>query len=231
MQGDGPIVIKLGGSHAGARSLGAWLDVLAACGGHIVVVPGGGPFADAVRAAQGKMGFDDTAAHHMALLAMEQFGRALTSLRPALQLADSVTAIRRILRAKGVPVWSPTAMVLRAADIPASWDVTSDSLAAWLAGHIGAKRLLLIKRGKIPATPTLAANLVARGIVDRAFSQFLAASGASAAIVASQASATAATAIRSNRMPGARIDLHQREARSLLSPPWQSSRRHAGDGP
>ena len=48
-RGRGPIVVKLGGSHAFATHLRAWLDALAQAGGNVVVVPGGGPFADAVR--------------------------------------------------------------------------------------------------------------------------------------------------------------------------------------
>src|SRR6185369_14601723 len=100
--------------------------------GRIVLVPGGGPFADAVRAAQPRMGFDDGAAHRMALLAMEQYGCALASGRKQFSLADSRAAIDRALELKQVPVWLPTRMAL-AADIPASWEVTSDSLAAWLA--------------------------------------------------------------------------------------------------
>ena len=77
-------IVKLGGSHALGPHLRGWLDAIAARAGSIVIVPGGGPFADAVRAAQGPMGFDDCAAHHMALMAMAQFGRALESLHPLL---------------------------------------------------------------------------------------------------------------------------------------------------
>src|ERR1700738_2303502 len=90
-------VVKLGGSHAYSDHLRAWLAAVVRGAGHVVLVPGGGPFADTVRVAQPKMGFDDRAAHHMALLAMEQYGRALTSLEPRLVLADSAPAIRRAL--------------------------------------------------------------------------------------------------------------------------------------
>ena len=86
-------VVKLGGSHAFAPHLRAWLDAIAQCAGRIVVVPGGGPFADAVRDAQPRMGFDDAAAHRMALLAMEQYGCALASLNARFVLAESRTAI------------------------------------------------------------------------------------------------------------------------------------------
>jgi dihydroneopterin aldolase len=166
-------VVKLGGSFALSPDLAAWLDMIAGGAGHVVLVPGGGPFADAVRDAQPAIGFDDAAAHHMALLAMEQYGRALVSRDPRLAPAGSASAMRRILADRRVPVWFPTRMALCAADIPASWDVTSDSLAAWLAHRIGAQRLLLIKQVAPTAGPTDLQDLMKRGILDRAFASFL----------------------------------------------------------
>ncbi len=169
----GPIVVKLGGSHAFASHLRQWLDAVAGCAGRVVVVPGGKPFSDTVRAAQLRMGFDDRAAHRMALLAMEQFGCALASLDRKLTLADSAAAIRRALRAGEVPVWCPARMTLRAEDVPWSWDVTSDSLALWLAGRIGAGLVLLVKQVEPPASPVSAEVLAAQGIVDAAFPRLM----------------------------------------------------------
>ena len=172
MRGRDLTVIKLGGSHAFAPQLKDWIGAVAAQAGRIVLVPGGGPFADAVRDAQARMGFDDGAAHRMALLAMEQYGCALASGRREFSPADSYAAIGRALEVKQVPVWLPTRMVL-AADIPASWEVTSDSLAAWLAAKLGARRLLLVKHVDAGATAVRVRELVARGIVDPAFPRFL----------------------------------------------------------
>jgi aspartokinase-like uncharacterized kinase len=200
-------VVKLGGSLAGSSRLADWLDVLAGCGERIVLVPGGGPFADAVREAQAAMGFGDDAAHQMALLAMEQYGRALAGLRPGLVVARSLEAIGRAPRDGAVPIWSPVEMVLQAADIPASWEVTSDSLAAWLAGRIGTARLLLVKHGVFAGEPIAAADLVARGIVDPAFPRYLAASGARGFIVGADDPVAMADAAGQGRAVGAPIVL------------------------
>lgn len=168
----GLAVVKLGGSFAGSWRLAPWLDVLAGSGGRIVVTPGGGPFADAVREAQAEMKFGDTAAHAMALLAMEQFAHALADLHRGLRLAHDEAEMLRILAEGGVPVWRPTAMALGAADIPASWEVTSDSLAVWLAGRLRADTVVLIKN--VAPMPDLTADAMAeRGIVDRAFPSML----------------------------------------------------------
>src|SRR5215470_17208654 len=145
MRHAGPAVIKIGGSCAFSLDLRRWTEAVAACGGRAVVVPGGGPFADAVREAQPKMGFDEAAAHHMAMLGMEQFGYALASFDGRLTVADSMAGLRRALADDKVAVWLPARMAMAAADIPASWQVTSDSLAVWLAGQLRAVRLLLLK--------------------------------------------------------------------------------------
>jgi len=203
----GVTVVKLGGSYACSTNLTLWLDAIARGTGHVVIVPGGGPFADAVRAAQLRMRFDDVAAHRMALLAMEQFGHALVALNPRLRVAASVAAIRRALRANEVAVWSPAAMVLGAKDVPCSWDVTADSLAAWLAHRIGARRLLLVKQVEAPHHPVSARDLVARGIVDSAFIAFLAASGVEAWIAGPDQHAEAALALACGHEIGCGIDL------------------------
>ena len=96
-------IVKLGGSHANGPHIKDWLAAIAAEAGAIVIVPGGGPFADAVRSAQASMGYDDSAAHAMALMAMAQFGRALQSLNPALRMTASRSAILRALRTARSP--------------------------------------------------------------------------------------------------------------------------------
>jgi 5-(aminomethyl)-3-furanmethanol phosphate kinase len=202
-----PTVVKVGGSYAFSSALKSWIGAVAACAGRVVVVPGGGPFAETVRIAQPKMGFDDRAAHAMALLAMEQYGCALASLGAGWRLAASAAAIQDVLREGGVPVWSPTPMLRDANDVPWSWDVTSDSLAAWLAGRIGANRVLLVKQLEPPPGRLRAADLVADGIIDPAFPRFLRASGAQAFIAGPAGHAAAATAMRNGATVGAAIEL------------------------
>ncbi len=188
-------VVKLGGSHAKGPHLKDWLHAIAAEAGSIVVVPGGGPFADAVRAAQASMGFDDGAAHVMALMAMAQFGRALQSLNPDLTLAPSRSAIRRALKDGKVPVWSPEPMA-RASALPESWELTSDSLAAWLAGALGADRLMLVKHGRFEGAAYDVDDLVAQGVLDPLFPRYLRQSGVRAWLAASTDSARFAEGLR-----------------------------------
>jgi aspartokinase-like uncharacterized kinase len=147
----------------------------------MVVVPGGGRFADAVRTAQHELGFDDLAAHRMALLAMEQCGLLLISLEPSLVPARSIEAVRQAAQGGRVPVWLPFQDAADAEDIAESWDVTSDSLAAWLARQLGATALWLVKACPIPVQDP--ATLAALGVVDAAFPGFCAAAGCAVRVV------------------------------------------------
>jgi 5-(aminomethyl)-3-furanmethanol phosphate kinase len=104
----------------------------------LLVVPGGAGFADAVRDADRRFGLSAAASHRMAILGMEQFGWLLGDLIPgAVRCADLAQ-----VRAGRTTVLLPAALPL---DLPASWDVTSDSIAAWVADRVGAGRLVLVK--------------------------------------------------------------------------------------
>jgi aspartokinase-like uncharacterized kinase len=167
-------VIKLGGSLYESHRLPSWLRQLVIAGaGKFVIVPGGGPFADQVRHAQNRWGISNACAHAMALLAMEQFGRLLQSLEPKLCLAASRENIKQALSQGRVPVWLPASELLNHSEIPKSWEVTSDSIAAWLSGKLKASRLILVKKARVYEPLISAHALAEQGIVDAAFPRFL----------------------------------------------------------
>jgi dihydroneopterin aldolase len=168
-----PTVVKLGGSYAHHPKLREIASVLGEGGGRLIVVPGGGPFADAVRREQKRIGYGDSAAHRMALLAMAAFGHALASLAPSLAPAGDAAAIRDVLAEGRVPVWLPLHLLAGDPAIPETWDCTSDSLAAWLCGRIGARRLILLKRGSLPSSGQ-AGELAKTGAIDPLVATFLA---------------------------------------------------------
>lgn len=165
-------VVKLGGSLAYGDELSRWLRALART--RSIIVPGGGPFADAVRSAQQHWHFPDQAAHDMAILAMQQYGRMLASM------ADGFELLRTINIPRHLPaIWLPDPEALTLSEIPASWDVTSDSLALWLADKIGMSRLLLVKAGwtvageqEIGLAEISAAGLCRAGKLDQAFAGY-----------------------------------------------------------
>ncbi|MES9991310.1 MAG: amino acid kinase [Candidatus Thiodiazotropha sp.] len=165
-------VVKLGGSLFNSESLSRWLAHLAKTDS-VVIVPGGGPFADQVRGAQQRYHFDETTAHHMALLAMEQFGRMVCGMQNGLAVAASRSQIQAVLARGDTPVWLPSAMVIAEPAIGHSWEVTSDSLALWLGDELGAEKLLLVKSTPIQGKSISVKSLRDRGIVDSQFGAYL----------------------------------------------------------
>lgn len=167
-----PLVVKLGGSTAGRQEMEQWIAVLASATMPLVIVPGGGPFADQVRVSQKQMKFSDAAAHDMAILAMEQFGIVIVERHPRFQAARSLHDIETVIAEGGVPVWFPSQMTLHAA-LPPSWDITSDSLAAWLCGQLGSRDLLLCKQVDPGEVVEDIQALVDKGVVDAMLPELL----------------------------------------------------------
>jgi 5-(aminomethyl)-3-furanmethanol phosphate kinase len=142
-------VVKVGGGLAREAGDGALRTLCRAIGDAgarhpLLVVPGGAAFADAVREHDSRFALRELTAHRMAILAMDQFGWLLSDLVPgAVPYTDLASA--RAAAARGeTPILLPAAL-LAGDPLPASWGVTSDSIAAWVAsvGHVA--RLVLVK--------------------------------------------------------------------------------------
>jgi aspartokinase-like uncharacterized kinase len=141
-------VIKIGG---GLTAIPHALDEVCAAVAEVgrdhrlLVVPGGGPFADSVRDFQSRFGISNDAAHWMALLAMDQYGYVLAERIAGSILLDEPGAIATAVTRGRVGVLAPSRWMRSADVLPHSWDVTSDSIAAFVAGALEAVRLILIK--------------------------------------------------------------------------------------
>lgn len=165
-------VVKLGGSLGRDPLLREWLQELSELGGgRIVVVPGGGGFAEQVREHRAQWAFDHVVAHNMAVLAMAQYGLMMQGMCPGMSLAVHEKDIQGVLRNAGVAVWAPFSLLREQADEMTHPGVGSDSMAAWLSNRLNAEMLLLVK-----STPADAGQAVeqyaAQGLVDRRFAHF-----------------------------------------------------------
>ena len=149
------IVVKVGGSlydHPGlGPGLRAYLDAL---GGPVLLVPGGGGMADAVRGLDRTHRLGEDAAHWIALRSLTVAASFLRTLVPRHPVLDAHEFLSRDRGAQGA--------------LPASWAVTSDSVAARAAAVGKAERLVLLKSIDVPAgTPWEEA--ASRGWVDAYF--------------------------------------------------------------
>ncbi len=137
-------MVKIGGGLLRELGLGGLRRACAeaaqrARGQPVLVVPGGGPFADAVRAVDAEVGLADDVAHVLALRAMDQLGVLLRTLLPAAELVETLVAPRGLGLLLTAPAFE------RRSDVPQSWAVTSDSLAVLAAAAIGADEAVLLK--------------------------------------------------------------------------------------
>ena len=138
-------VIKVGGSLCGdPAALSRLMRALARLARRrtILVVPGGGGFADEVRRADRRFAPGDSAAHWMAILAMDQSAYLMAALAGR---AVVVAHARAEVAPGRLNVLAPFAWLRRADPLPHSWSVTSDSIAAWIARVVRARRLILLK--------------------------------------------------------------------------------------
>ena len=151
----GPLVIKIGGGLLRDHGLESLRRACAeateiAASRRVLVVPGGGPFADAVRAVDEQVGLDDATAHALALHAMDQLGVLLRPLLPAAELLADLVTPRSLGLLEVAPAFAGRP------GVPESWTVTSDSLAVLAAGAIGAEQVVLLKpvAGVLPRWPS-----------------------------------------------------------------------------
>lgn len=167
-----PLVVKVGGSLAETGRLPSVLSMLANAKKPLVVVPGGGVFADKVRDLQRAVGFDDQAAHRLAMLGMHQMADTFVEIEPRLVVVDTHHAIADIHRIPATPVWVPLPTLDGDMSVPQNWDTTSDTIAARLALLLGGAPLVLLKSID-PGGEYSAEKLGESGVVDRAFADFV----------------------------------------------------------
>ena len=109
----------------------------------IVIVPGGGEFADTVRKLDKIYGLSDVIAHKIAIVAMDQYGLFLSDITPNSYVSHSLEEISNPVKDK-VPIFLPSQLMFREDPLENSWDVTSDTIAAYIADKLHAKKLVLV---------------------------------------------------------------------------------------
>jgi aspartokinase-like uncharacterized kinase len=123
-------VLKFGGSlfdHAPEL-----LEIVRSADTDVLIVPGGGRFADLVRDVQRESGLSEEAAHWMAVLAMDEYAYYLSDV-------SGIELTPLLVKKKGIRIVQPYEILRRRDELPHSWDVTSDTIAAWMAYQTGSK--------------------------------------------------------------------------------------------
>lgn len=110
----------------------------------IVVVPGGGRFADVVRDCDERFNLSRNISHRMAILGMDQFGMLLSQITPNSVATYLLNDTKQLSETSAVPIFLPSRLMFGEDPLENSWDVTSDSIAAYVANRLEAHKLLLI---------------------------------------------------------------------------------------
>lgn len=110
----------------------------------LIVVPGGGEFADVVRVLDKRFSLSRSTSHMMAVLAMDQYGLMLSNLIPNSQTINKLEEVNYFLDKEKVPVFLPSNLFLSEDPLENSWDVTSDSIAVYLAHRMQVHKVLLV---------------------------------------------------------------------------------------
>lgn len=133
-----------------------------------VLIAGGGPWAELLRQTASRFDLAEAAAHDMCIQAMSVTASLLADLLSC-PCATSLAELSRIADCDRVVLdvhnWLAGE---RSRDLPKSWDVTSDSIAARLASELNAVELVLLKSRSAPGREL--SSLADAGYVDRYFS-------------------------------------------------------------
>jgi len=171
----GPVVLKLGGSLLAIPDLMNRLEAVI-CRlrpSPVLIVPGGGAAADIIRNLDQKLRLAPEKAHRDAIAAMSHNAALLCRLNKSLRLVRNYDEAQHVWSKGDSAVLDADSFFYSQPDhnnedsLPASWDITSDSIAAWTARQWQADRLILAKSCDAPETNLSA--LCQLGMIDQAF--------------------------------------------------------------
>lgn len=134
-------IIKLGGSLlAKGREIVQLLSDYAVKNAlSFVIIPGGGPFVEPIKKLSDRIS-DDTS-HWMAVLAMHQYGLFLADGELEIPVVESIDGLKN---AGHICIVLPYKILKDDDCLPHTWDVTSDTIAAFIARELGEKRFIKV---------------------------------------------------------------------------------------
>lgn len=146
------MVVKIGGSLLEWPEFpGQLAELLDSLGDpRVVLVVGGGGFADLVRRLDRVHGLGESRSHALALWSLEVSARVVESLLPGSEVVEALDLARKCWGKGLTPIVSPR-LIMEGEDrrslapLPESWATTTDSIAARVATLLGIEELILLK--------------------------------------------------------------------------------------
>jgi len=109
----------------------------------IIIIPGGGTYANFVRKIDEKISIGDELSHWMAIFAMNCNGIELSQKYNDIKFFDNLGELKK--SNERIAVFLPYDFINQRDELPHIWDVTSDSITVYIAHHLGLKDCFLIK--------------------------------------------------------------------------------------
>ena len=152
-----PVVVKVGGSLLDWPELPARLSAYleGRRGDRIVLVAGGGRFADALRDLDRGHAIGEARSHALALRVLDVTAHLLAALLPGSCVIDDLAGLDPAWSGGRLPILAPRRFLDdddRSPDpLPHAWTTTTDSIAARLAVRLDVRELALLKSAPLPS--------------------------------------------------------------------------------
>ncbi len=141
------VIVKIGGSLLNySKQLEQVLQVIDNdYENEIIIVPGGGIFADTVKNIQEKLDINDDIAHWMAIKATEIYAIYISEKLSRGVLCENLQEIENYLSRRYIPIVLPFKIMYRLDILPKTWKATSDSIAILIAILTSSDLTILLK--------------------------------------------------------------------------------------
>jgi aspartokinase-like uncharacterized kinase len=110
----------------------------------LIIVPGGGEFADVIRILDKRFSLSCGVSHKMAILGMDQYGLLLSDLIPNSVEVRGLEETKYSFEIGKIPIFLPSNLLLKDDQLENSWNVTSDAIALYIARKLETSKLLLV---------------------------------------------------------------------------------------
>ncbi len=168
------ILCKVGGSLLDWEELPSRLQqFLNQLNSPVVLLAGGGKCADIVRRWDQLFNLGEEFSHQLAIESMSLTASLLTTIVPKSCLVKNQKQLEAAFINGQIPVldaagWLEQLEATAPVKLPHTWNITSDSIALWLAAEIGMERLILLKSVNYPVGINLK-TASSKGLIDVGF--------------------------------------------------------------
>ena len=110
---------------------------------NVILIPGGGSYANFVRKLDNKLNIGDNLSHWMAIFAMNCNGIAISERYKEINCISDINELKK--NKASISIFLPFDFLYKTNELPHSWSVTSDTIAIYIAYILKLNQCFLIK--------------------------------------------------------------------------------------